>query len=53
MRVIVAEDDKVSRVRLGAALEHGKLDVTLTADGAAAVTAFAAGDGPRCCSSTG
>lgn len=46
MRVIVAEDDKVSRLRLGAALQHTQLDVTLVADGLEAVAAFAAGDGP-------
>lgn len=47
MRVIVAEDDTVSRMRLGAALAHAKLDATLTADGVEAVAAFAAaGDGP-------
>ena len=46
MRVIIAEDDKVSRLRLEAAMKRAQQDVILAADGVEALHAFKAGTGP-------
>lgn len=46
MRVIIAEDDKVSRLRLEAAMKRAQQDVILAADGMEALRAFEAGTGP-------